>query len=615
MRACSVRSLTVLVLAVALLAPPAVLTPTTADAAAPASLTPACPAARVPATAYADTVWSVHRAAIDCASWWELVQGRTGTDYAPGWAVSRAQTAAMLARLLRTTGVAPPSSPSAGFVDTVGHQFEGEIDLLAGLGILRGTSPTTFRPDRPIDRAQMASVLARTFELAYGSPLASGPLPFTDVAPTSVHADAIARIATAGIAAGTSATTYAPTRSVSREQMATFVMRSTAVLVTRGKATPPAGWPAADDAYHARMRTAWVHLFDGALKTRTGIARVVDRLAAADVDVIIAQVARRHDAYYTSSVLPRTTDPTLEPGLDVLAELLTRAHAKGIEVHAWIAVAPTWHAVYADLPAPEGWITTAHGKDAPVAQRWVSRSIDGVWSTYLDPGVLEVQDHVAAVVGELARTYDVDGIHLDYVRYESRDWGYNPKALARYQQASGTSGTPSPANQQWLNWRREQTRAIINRAGYAIDATGKDVEFSAAVITWGAPPPTPDRTGFWQTTPFTTALQDWDAWARAGVVDAVLPMNYFREHAPEQAAWFDGWLAYEQALSRQVTPRVVPGLAGYLNGSTATVLQVERAMAHADGAAIYSYQQPTLDTDVTIWTDLAAYRWRYPPAR
>jgi uncharacterized lipoprotein YddW (UPF0748 family) len=615
MRALPLRPLLVLLLAVALFAPSAVVAPTTADAAAPVSLAPACPTARVPATRYTDTVWSVHRAAIDCATWWGLAQGRTSTDFAPGWAVTRAQTAAMLARLLRNTGVAPPTSPSAGFVDTVGHQFEADIDLLAGLGILLGVSPTTFRPDRPIDRAQMASVLTRTFALAYASPLASGPLPFTDVPPTSVHADAIARVAAAGIAAGTTATTYAPSRSVSREQMATFVMRSTAVLATRGKATPPAGWPAADDAYHARMRTAWVHLFDGALKTRAGIARVVDRLAAADVDVIIAQVARRHDAYYTSSVLPRTTDPTLEPGLDVLAELLTRAHAKRIEVHAWIAVAPTWHAVYADLPAPDGWITTAHGKDAPVAQRWVSRSIDGVWSTYLDPGVPAVQDHVAAVVGELARKGGLDGIHLDYVRYESPNWGYNPIALARYQQASGTSGIPSPTSQQWLNWRRDQTRAIINRARQAISASGNDVELTAAVITWGAPPPTPDRAGFWRTTPFTTALQDWDAWARAGVVDAVLPMNYFREHVWEQAAWFDGWLAYERALAREVTPRVVPGLAGYLNSPTAVLLQVEQAMAHADGAAIYSYQQPTVDNDVTIWADLAAYRWRYPPAR
>src|SRR5690606_11953771 len=84
---------------------------------------------------------------------------------------------------------------------------------------------------------------------------------------------------------------------------------------------PPPGHvpPAAADALE---RAVWVHLFDGALKTRAGIDQVVADLTAAGATAVIAEVVRRQDAYYLSDVLPRTADPELEAGLDVLAVLI-----------------------------------------------------------------------------------------------------------------------------------------------------------------------------------------------------------------------------------------------------------------------------------------------------
>jgi uncharacterized lipoprotein YddW (UPF0748 family) len=605
------RARLVLVLAVvgALLAglvPPATAAATTRDA---------CPRAAVPATRYVDTVRSTHRAAIDCASWWGIVQGRTATRFAPNESVTRGQVAAMLARLLRGTGVAPASVPSAGFRDTVEHRFERDIDLLAHLDIVQGVSRTRFAPNRPISRAQMASVLTRTFANAYRSPLPAGSVPFVDVPATSVHAAAIGQVTAAGIAEGTSATRFEPSRDVSRAQMATFTMRSTSRLVSLGRATVPTTRPTATDAYATRSRAVWVHLFDDTLKSRAGIQRLVDQLDAADVTQVFAQVIRRHDAYYTSEVLPRTVDPRLAPGHDVLATLLELAHARGIEVHAWFSVAPAWHEVYRNLPAPDGWVWTEHGRDAPVASRWVSRTHDGQWSTYLDPGVPAVRDHVARVVGEIARRYPVDGIHLDYVRYESSNHGYNPQALARYRADTGASGTPAPSDTAWSNWRRAQTREVIRRARTAIDRARSGVTLSAAVISWGDGPTTPDRAGFQRTGSYRSVLQDWDQWARDGAVDQVMPMNYFRAHDPQQAAWFARWIAYEGALAAATSTRVVPGIGAFVNQRAGVLDQTQAAMTAADGVAIYVYQQPTVDNDRRVLTDLARVRWRYPPPR
>jgi uncharacterized lipoprotein YddW (UPF0748 family) len=284
-------------------------------------------------------------------------------------------------------------------------------------------------------------------------------------------------------------------------------------------------------------------------------------------------------------------------------------------VHAWFGVAPTWHPVYASLTPPPGWMYTTHGPTAPVADRWVTRTVGGTWTDYLDPGVPQVRTHVAAVVGELATRYPkLDGIHLDYTRYDGADKGYNPIALERYRIETGAVGTPATTDVAWSNWRRLQTRRIVVAAQQAIAATGNDVELSAAVISWGDGPATATRAGFTATTAYTRTFQDWDDWVRNGRLDAVVPMNYFREADATQAAWFDRWIAYERALAATTSVQVVPGPAGYLNAPSDGLSQTRAAM-RVDGASIYSFQQPTLDSSRGIWSQLAGTRWGYHPIR
>ena len=367
----------------------------------------------------------------------------------------------------------------------------------------------------------------------------------------------------------------------------------------------------APDPYEATMRGAWVHLFDDALKTRAGIVEVVEELAAADATAVVAQVARRWDAYYTSELLPRTPDPRLEDGLDVLAVLLEEAHARNLEVHAWITVAPTWHHAYDDLPRPSGWLPPAHGVEAPEDQRWVTRTVDGEWSDYLDPALPEVQEHAAAVSAEIAREYPVDGLHLDYVRYSSERHGYHPRALARYRDETGASGTPSPTDPGWSAWRRERTRELVASVADAVAAADRGVELSAAVIAWGEGPGGPSTADFEATRAHREALQDWPRWAQEGLVDALMPMVYFRDADEQQAAWFDQWTEFQTDLNAQTPTRIVPGVGGWLNAPEATLEQTTRSMGVGDGALVYSYQQPTSDESREVFDELADQRWGF----
>ena len=94
-----------------------------------------------------------------------------------------------------------------------------------GLGITTGTSETTYSADKTVTRGQMASFLARLYETIKGEKAPVVATPFTDVPQDSWAANDIARVYGLGITTGTSDTTYSPDDPVTREQMASFLAR------------------------------------------------------------------------------------------------------------------------------------------------------------------------------------------------------------------------------------------------------------------------------------------------------------------------------------------------------------------------------------------------------
>ncbi len=116
--------------------------------------------------------------------------------------------------------------PPSGFRDVPpGHLFVDDITWLGESGVTKGCNPPTndlYCPDDPVTRAQMATFLVRALDL----PAAAND-PFTDTA-DSVHRSDIAALAQAGITRGCNPPDndlYCPTASVTRAQMAAFLVR------------------------------------------------------------------------------------------------------------------------------------------------------------------------------------------------------------------------------------------------------------------------------------------------------------------------------------------------------------------------------------------------------
>lgn len=205
--------------------------------ASPTALATACPEP-LPASTFGD-VYSgdVHARAVRCLVAYGVAQGAALGSYAPSSAVTRGQMATFLARLLRVAGQ-PLDTPVQGQFDDVSGTHRDNIEALADLGIVSGVDASTFEPSRAVTRAQMATFIDRVLT-RFGSDLAPGTAQFEDVNPSSVHASAIRKLAAADIAQGRSSSRFDPNGAVTRAQMASFLMRGGDLLADDGVLEPP----------------------------------------------------------------------------------------------------------------------------------------------------------------------------------------------------------------------------------------------------------------------------------------------------------------------------------------------------------------------------------------
>lgn len=361
-----------------------------------------------------------------------------------------------------------------------------------------------------------------------------------------------------------------------------------------------AAQPVAPGPDRPELRALWVDAFHDGIKTPRQVDELVWWARAANVNALFVQVRRRGDAYYVQGLEPRTEDPDLQPGFDPLGYLLQRARLgpQPLQVHAWLATLAVWHKPE-QPPLDAQHVFNQHGPDAAEHENWLSVRDDGEpWAgstAYLDPGHPAAARYTADVYLDVLRRYDVDGIHLDHVRYfegerADRRWGYNPTSVGRFNQRYGREAgiQPEPGDPQWVAWRRDQATALVRRIYLEAKALKPAAAVTAAVVTWGQGPST--RAEWERSAPFAAVFQDWRYWLQEGIVDYVMPMTYYRDQG-QPGEGFDRWVRFQQ--EQRGRRAAVPGIAAYLNDPEGTIAQLQRArLTGAPGVALYSYASP-----------------------
>ena len=158
----------------------------------------------------------------------ELGISKAGDTYRPGDDMTRSEMAAFMANAYQAlTGMEAPIEEHT-FTDIADDPNGDDIARISpdGLGITKGTSPTTYSPNDPVIRGHMALFLTRLYEKVAGDDAPAGTTEFTDIGDRSEEQQAaIGQLFALDVTTGTSDTTYSPTRNVTREEMASFVAR------------------------------------------------------------------------------------------------------------------------------------------------------------------------------------------------------------------------------------------------------------------------------------------------------------------------------------------------------------------------------------------------------
>jgi uncharacterized lipoprotein YddW (UPF0748 family) len=349
-------------------------------------------------------------------------------------------------------------------------------------------------------------------------------------------------------------------------------------------AMEPAAPGGASMADMAGIPAGWLWVTRGSLVTPGSIDTLVARAQAAGIGGLLVQVVGRGDAYYHSDLLPRA-EALPRNDFDPLDRVLSRAHAAGIEVHAWINCVLVWSAPW--RPRDPRHVLNQHPE-------WIARLPDGrrmtqvsaaerrrlgVEGVYLAPAHPAVRAWIASVAAEIARRYPVDGIHLDYIRDPGPFVGYDPDTRAHFAMETGIDplrfAALDPARRAaiapvWAAFQRAQVTAVVRQVRDSLAAARATLPLSAAVL---ADTVSAER----------AHAQSWREWVRTGLLDRVFVMCY----APGVQTVLDEIVAYARDPGRE---RVVPGIAVFNTraGLAAAKVRGARELGYP-AVALYSY--------------------------
>ncbi|MDH7601746.1 MAG: family 10 glycosylhydrolase [Armatimonadota bacterium] len=263
-------------------------------------------------------------------------------------------------------------------------------------------------------------------------------------------------------------------------------------------------------------RAVWLNA--GAIpKTEREIRQLVRAYRKANINLIFPEVVCRGYSVYPSRLIAR--DPRFQDALDPLRQLIDEAHKCGIEVHAWVWV---FRVGYSGDP---GGILTRFPDWAELGSDGNRLSPSG--GLWISPANKAARDYIAAVFEELVKSYDLDGVHLDYVRYENESqvpFGYSTQSIELFRRQYAAE-PPTSLNSQddihvyeWRKFRERMVNTFVQRIATEIRRIKPNVKISAAVV------PDIDHAR-------RNYMQNWLNWVDNKWLDFVVPMSYDSDDA------------------------------------------------------------------------------------
>ena len=316
----------------------------------------------------------------------------------------------------------------------------------------------------------------------------------------------------------------------------------------------------------------WVTRWD--FRKKQDVHDIVRDAESIGITDLYWQVRGQADALYDSDLEPRSEDLArhADADFDPLRVAIEESRARGMRLHAWVNVMPLWRGV----TPPKDQSHLFHSRPY-----WRLRDASGrpqaLHDGYIvvNPVLEGVHTHITSVVGDLVERYELDGVHLDYIRFlddeigDSRLMPGDRSSLTLYARQTGGARDASEVDRdRYRAWIRDRITRLVRRIDHTIQRRDRSIRLSAAV--WRHPDLARDR-----------YLQDAGRWIDEGIIDSIMPMVYTDDsesYRRDLAAWY-----------ARVDPKsVVPGIGVYKHRRSAQTLD-QIAVGHPRRFAIFAY--------------------------
>lgn len=278
--------------------------------------------------------------------------------------------------------------------------------------------------------------------------------------------------------------------------------------------------------------------------------RILDFLQAHHFNAVIFQARPQADALYQSSLEPWSYYLTGEQGkapapfYDPLQFWIDESHKRGMELHVWMNPYRAHHTV--------GGPVTEHSIVKRKPELVLKLKDGNYW--WFDPALQGTKDHSTAVVLDIVKRYDIDGIHFDDYFYPYPD--YN-KFEDFPDNASWSKYVADGGKLSRGDWRREAVNSFISNLYKEIKAAKKNVKFGLSPFGVYRPGQPASAAGFDQ---YDQLYADAKLWLNKGWVDYFSPQLYWPINKENLSfPVLLGWWSRENPYQRHLWPGMSVG--------------------------------------------------------
>jgi uncharacterized lipoprotein YddW (UPF0748 family) len=315
-------------------------------------------------------------------------------------------------------------------------------------------------------------------------------------------------------------------------------------------------------------RLDWPPTTYNAEKQKQSLIDILDDIKSKNLNTVYFQVRMNGTVLFKSSFEPLSSYITGEvdgnASYDPLQFAIEQAHKRGLEIHAWINV----NLVYASTE--QGILKNPNHLSQKKPGWLVEDTRDGQKSIWMDPGLPEARNYISDLITEMVENYDVDGVHLDYLRYPGKDFNDD----LSYKLYGG--------NLSRDDYRRNNIDMLVEEIGKKVKSVSQFIKLGAAPI--GVYKRLKGMKA-WES--YFDIYQDSYGWLKKGLVDYLTPQIYWGiDENPRFDVLAKDWAA--NAGGRNV----VLGIGAYKENVKPEIdemIKLSRAI-HSSGVAFFRYQ-------------------------